>query len=445
MGSLLTAQQQDLPRWVTEPPASTETEKKAMAGGASLDEARHIATGLLVSQLMTNQYEPGSYQYQLLSRGLAPIEQHTATVKAAEKSSMFRTLKQEEGDEVCYVLCEVTQQDYRTFCDSLYYTLMADARNQMERAESLRREGDLFTALGIYSQTIEGLTPVLHRSLQSGEGDLLTRLHDGYLHCLDGIGWQFERSGCYMVPGEEVPVELWVKATYQGKAVPGLPVTFSLSGKGAVKAGPITDVRGRAMAHVTRAPQEASAQLTVQLNVQKLGSMPQHIFSAELPQYLNSHLQKAQLTLTAFDPIPCYYLMPDERLSDVVADSIHAVMQRHGYKVASQKGDADLVVTTTFDCTAEGAPTTGKYPLQSYSARMTVGIEDRRRGKPMAHAELPALKLTLSTSTPDAQLHGYAQGELMKRLSAPLDAQVGSMKYDKREVMYAAGAAVKGS
>ena len=430
------AQSKVLPKWTTTNPISTATLSKAVSTGTTLEEARHNAVNILVSQRANHKYEAGSYQYQLIERGLSPIEQHTSIVRAAEQSSFFRTVKTHVGDESCYILCEVSNQEYQAFSDSLYHATIAEAASLMSQAQKHKEEGNLFAATTSYCNAIQGLVPMLHRQLIYEEYDLLELLHEGYLHSLDSIYWTFDRTSCPMVPGEDIPIEIFATATYRNIPVIGLPVSFMLSDRGKTNASQSTDANGKAKVHVTQAPGQQHAELSVQMNTQKLLELPKHIFSGELPLRLMDQLNKASLSLKAFDPTPFYSMKLDREDQLSVGDTLTSIMTRNGFKPVADSKSSDINVK--LDCTIapDGTPTEGKYPMQYYTCKMGVTITDSRTNAVLASEDYTGMRMFVPQNSDMEQLRARALSEMLKRIKHNLESRIREMNYDKRKTIY---------
>lgn len=429
-------QTKPLPKWATTNPISTATVKKAVASGATLDEARHNAVNILVSQKATNRYEEGSYQYTLIERGQSPVEQHSALVKIAEQSAYFKTVKTFEADDQSYISCEISDQDYRAFCDSLYSSTVQIADSMAMRAEALKQAGELFTAADVYCRALQQLVPILHKQIISRDFDLVEVLHQGYLHSMDSIIWTFDRKTCPMVPGEDIPVAIYATATYNGRPVPGLPVSFTLSDGGKLNSSPMTDASGKAKVHITEAPNKDNATLTVSLNKQSLLDLPKHIFSGELPLRLMEQLRTAQLTLKTFDPTPFVYLDLSEEDFATIGDSLMFIIERNGYKCIKDRGAADLELKSKCILERDGSPTTGKYQMQYHLCGMTVAFYDHRSGQTLTTCSKTGLRMFVPANVEEATLRKNALSEIFRRLKPSLDETAKNLQYDKRKVIF---------
>ncbi|MBR5716797.1 MAG: hypothetical protein IKX59_09450 [Bacteroidales bacterium] len=429
-------QSKPLPKWATTNPISTATVTRAVAAGNTLDEARHNAVNILVSQKSTNRFEEGSYQYSLIEKGQSPVEQHSSLVRIAENSAFFKTTKTFEGEDQSYIFCEISDQDYRQFCDSLYTAIVTSVDSMAVRAQSLKQSGDLFTAATIYCKALQALVPILHKQVISRDFDLVEVLHDGYIHSMDSIKWSFDRPTCPMVPGEDVPVAIYATATYNDKPVPGLPVSFTVSNNGKVKSDPMTDASGRAKAHITEAPMTETAELVVGMNKQSILDLPKHIFSGELPLRLMEQLHSARLSLKAFDPTPYCYMEISKEDFECIGDTLHSILLRNGYKKSEDRASSDIVIKVNCSIEPDGEPTVGKYQMQYHLCDMTVSISDCRSGKVLATEEKKGLRLFVPANSDETLLHNKAFSEIFKRLKPSLNEKVKKLQYDKRSVFF---------
>ena len=429
-------QTKPLPKWATTNPISTATIKRAVASGNTLEEARHNAVNILVSQKANNQYEEGSYQKLLIEKGQSPVEQLSSWVKIAENSSFFKTTKTFVADDQSYIFCEISDQDYRLFSDSIYTAIVAEVDSMALRAKTLKQSGDLFTASTIYCKALQALVPILHKQVLSNDFDLVEVLHEGYLHSMDSIRWSFDRPTCPMVSGEDVPVAIYATATYNDMPVPGLPVSFTLSENGKLNSDAMTDASGKAKVHITEAPKSSMAELIVSMNKQSLLDLPKHIFSGELPLRLMEQLHSARLTLKAFDPTPFYFIDLSEEDSKCIGDSLNSIMDRNGYKKVDEKSGSDIEIKVNCNITADGEPTTGKYQMQYHLCDMTVTISDRRSGKVLATDEKKGLRFFVPANSDAALLRSKALSEILRRLKPSLNDKVKTLQYDKRSVFF---------
>jgi len=436
MPRIATGQSKVLPRWATTNPISTASVKKAVAAGATLEEARHNAVNILVSQKTTNVYEEGSYQYSLIEKGQAPVEQHSSLVKIAENSAFFKTTKTHEAEDQSYVFCEVSDQDYRQFCDSIYSAIVVEVDSMASRARTLKESGDLFTAASVYCKALQTITPILHKRIIYNDFNLVDVLHEGFIHSMDSINWTFEKKSCPMVPGEDIPVAIYATATYNGKPVPGLPVSFKLSENGKVTSSPMTDASGRAKAHITEAPKADKAELIVSMKKQSLLDLPNHIFSGELPLRLMEQLRTASMPLNAFDPTPFFYMDLSEEDNKCIGDTLNSIMVRNGYKGIKDLNDSDIELKVDCKIEEDGAPTVGKYSMQYHLCNMLVSVKDHRSGKVLSTEEKSNFRMFVPANVDPELLRKNTLEEIFRRMKPSLNDKVKKLEYDKRKVIF---------
>lgn len=425
-----------LPKWITTPPQSTPTSQKVLSTGTSFQEARHNAVNQLIG--LTNLIkEENSYQKRLLDSGREPISQHQALVAAAEQSTFFKNLNTYDQDGQYWVLCEMTSQDLTAFGDSLYTAIKEQTCQYIDKARSLRKEGDLYGAASQYSLALQGIVPMLHKEMATDEGNLVDILHKEYVHSLDNIKLKLDRSECPMVMGEEVPFDIMVSATYNDLPVSALPLTFKISDDGKANENGKTDGRGRAKTRILSAPNKPTGKLSVYTDLLSLSStLPQNIFSMELTQHLALEPEQDQMALTAFDPTPTYFVQIDSLDMECLSDSISSLMKRGGNKPAANASEADLLLKLSVKSEPDGVPTTGKYAMQYYLCDMCMTLTDRRTEAELAKAEKTGLRLFVKAGTDENQLRILAVTELYRRLRTQLN-NISDVKFDKRKVMYA--------
>ncbi len=436
MPVIAVCQYKPLPKWATTNPISTATITRAVASGSTLEEARHNAVNILVSQKTSGRSEEGSYQYSLIEKGQAPVEQHSSLVKIAENSAFFKSVKTHVTDDQSYIYCEISEHDYRLFCDSVYSAIVVLVDSMATRAEELKRTGELFNAAEVYCHALQNLVPILHKQIVYHDFDLVEVLHQGYLHSMDSIYWTFEKKSCPMVPGEDVPVEIFAKATYNGQPVQGLPVSFTVSDGGKVNHVKMTNAEGIAKLHVTEAPKTDKAIVTVSLNKQSLLDLPKHIFSGELPLRLMEQLHTAQMSLFSFDPTPFYYLNLSDDDFKFIGDTLSSIMDANGYKRVTDKKNSDIEIDVSCDILADGTPTQGKYPMQYYSSSMVVTVKDHRSLALLEKDEKKDMRLFVPDNVDSALLRKNAMLLNLRRMKTGLNNKVSKMNYDKRKVIY---------
>ena len=434
--AVVVGQSKPLPKWATTNPISTATVTRAVASGSTLKEARHNAVNILVSQKSTSRSEEGSYQYSLIEKGQTPVEQHTSLVKIAENSAFFKTVKTHETDDLSYIYCEISDHDYKVFCDSLYSAIVVRVDSMATHADELKQAGELFSAAEIYCNALRELVPILHKQIIYHDFDLVEVLHQGYLHSMDSIYWSFDRRSCPMVPGEDIPIEIFAKATYNGNPVQGLPVSFSVSDGGKVNHTKMTDGSGRAKLHITEAPKTDKAVVTVSMNKQSLLDLPKHIFSGELPLRLIEQIHSAQMSLFSFDPTPFYYLDLSEDDLKTIGDTLCNIMERNGYRKVMDNKKSDIEISVNCNLTADGIPTQGKYQMQYHMCDMKVSIIDHRSGKLLTSDEKTGLKMFVPANIDQVLLRKNALSEVLRRLKTSLNDKVKGMQYDKRKVIF---------
>lgn len=433
------AEAQSLPRWVTTKPVSNATTQRVVMSGATLAEAHHNAINYLISQTTTAPMD-GSYQQSLLEAGGTPVSQHQALVRVAERSAFFRVVNKLETDTMAWVLCEMTTKNVRAFSDSLYAAAPMQAERLMALGVSSREQGDLIGALTFFNRALNELVPVLHKPLplQDGSGDLVQTLRQHYVGVLDGIEWQWEREMCYMVPGEDLPVGLGAVATCQGHPVPGLMARFELSPEGGtMTSDDMTDSRGRAQTHITKAPADTVGEVRVSFDPACVArtTMADHLFTPELMAHLASP-QWVSLPLRGFDPTPTYALAIDAADMSAVGDTLSSIMKRFGYQPVADAEAADLVVSMTYAAQPEGQPTEGKFSMQNLMCELHVTVTDRRTSQVLAQADKQGLRLFVRAATPEDRVRQMALGELNKRIRLQFSAKVKAVKFDKRSVMF---------
>lgn len=430
--------QAKLPKWVTSEPQSTTSIKRVVTQGSTPEEAHHNAVNRLVSIVFQNQYEEGSYQDNRLSKGLAPIEQHRSIVEKAEQSLAFKTTKAHEADGVYYEQCEVVMKDYQSFRDSLYQDIINTSANALLEARRYKKEGDLYSAASESVEGLKNLLPMIHRPLTFAGEDLVTELHESYLHSLDSIEWRFDLDDCPIVKGEEVPIYLHAMANYRGVPVPGLPVSVALTDNGKITWDDITDTNGRSKIHITQAPATPISQLLVKLDAAKAKEqLPSHPFSTELPLGLSQDMQ-ASMRLTAFDPVPHYYLDMDSLDRVSIGDSIKAIFDRKNYIEVNDRSLAELEVKTVSSVEQASAPTTGKYRMVNYNATLSFEITELKGNNSLLSLTAPSVRLFVPAVTNDEELHQHAVAQLLYRMRSNLMEKTAGFNYDKRKVVWEA-------
>lgn len=430
----LSAQSNQLPKWINNPPQSTATTKYFVSSGNDLKEARHNAVNLLIG-LTNRNFEEGSYQRQLLDQGMDPINQQQSIVKAAENSLFFPTEKVHTTDGQTWVLCKMTVDNCTAFADSLLESCLKLAVNKLHLAKDQRNQGKLFAAATTYSEGLLATLPVLHHPLMTDEGDVIQLLRDGYTHCLDGITWSFEQENFPMVRGEAIPVPITAIAKVGDIPVSGLPIDVKMEG-GVVASDRLTNNEGKAKIRVDKAPDAPTAKINISMNLSAINQLPQHFLSTALPQQLTYNLNTAQMQLSAFDPTPTFALMIDEADYKSVGDSLVGFMKLIKFSKIEDADKADLQIKLTYNGETDGANTIGKYPMQYYQCQMTIQIFDRRKNECIAQAEKSGLRLFLKSNTDEAEVRKLALTEMMKRMRSQLSDKIKAIKFDKRQVVY---------
>lgn len=432
----ITAIAQELPKWITKPTASDPQCSRALSSGKTLDEARHSALNCLIG-VATFTPKEGSYQYRMLEEGGERFDQHKALLAAAEQSAYFKTLNTLETDTLCWVQCGVTTADMQAFIDSLHEATSQKVRAMIRKADALREEGDIFTAASTYAEAINSVGAVLHLPLTLDDGsEMMTQLHDRFLHVLDGVTWEWEHATCPMVQGEDLPKALYAVAKVDDKVVPGLPVSFKLNPDGEMVSDDITDDKGRAKTHVTLAPKAEEGHVLVTLNQQKLSRLPQNLFSSELATRVALNNSVARLDLEAFDPNAFFFMDLADEDKQAIGDTIQATMERYDLHNVCRRDSTDIVIMLDYNCEPEGEPTTGKYPMQNFICDMRLKLMDLHTETQLMEVEIQGYRRFLKASTSAAVIRSKTLPEMIKRVRLKFNLNLRDMDYDKRRLMF---------
>lgn len=426
---------QDLPKWITNPATSDQRCSRALSSGQTLAEARHSALNCLIG-VATFTPKEGSYQYRMLEEGSERIDQHKALLAAAEQSAYFKNTNTLETDSVCWVQCSVTTEDLQAFIDSLHQAAIETSCRLMKRADTLSEEGDIFTAASTYAEAINSVRGVLHLPLMLEDGtDMVAALHDRFTHVLDGVEWEWELSGCPMVPGEDLPKALYAVAKVNGKMVPGLPVSFKVTPDGEMVCDEMTDDKGRAKTHITQAPKAENGQVLVTFNQQKLSQLPNNMFSGELATQVALNTSVQRLNLEAFDPTAFFFLDLTENDKKAIGDTVQTTLERYDLHKVGMPDSTDIVITLAYNCVPEGDPT-GKYNMQNYICDMQLRLMDLHTETQLMEVEIQGFRRFLSANKAADILRSITLQEMIKRVRLQFNRKLREMDYDKRRLMF---------
>lgn len=413
-----------VPRWVTEKAPYTATSQSYVASGKTLEEARLNAIKKLMTKAKTVTSH-GSYQQYLIDNGKAPINQQNELVAAALNSSFFPTVRQYQGDNECWVMCEMSVEGLISFSDSLYKVIREGIYPQVLEARTMKQKGNIVGAAMKYTAALQDIIPMVHKPLYCTEGSMVEVLQKDYISCFDDIELHFGQKEIAVVRGKEDEQDIEVSATCNNQPIKDLPVSFSITGGGKISGNSMTDSNGKAHLHINQMPTSEKSKITVIADVKSLAAdLPTTIFSSELNQHLAHRKVQAELSLTAIEPDPYFFVDIPATLVSFLADSVAVVMKESGQKMAKKENEADYVIYVDYKSAPDGPVTPGKYALQYYNCQLSFTINERKSLKKVASAEKTDFRMLLHAGLTEDQVRPLAIEELYKRVKSSLKSMV---------------------
>lgn len=429
---------QNQPKWLK----AKLKQGEVIAYGLTEEDARRNAIKELF-QIVTLPSESDSCLYNTLKQLSIPFDPSEARLDAAMESSAFitqNTYKDSETDSVA-ILIKMTPNSLESFNDSLYEAALDHGIDNLVAARQFRQEGELLKACNKYHDAMEAVVPCMYFQLPTEEGDLGELLLNEYATLFDDISISFDREDCPMVAGEEVPIDIELKATQGDVALKHFPVKAWMRQRDAeIEASKTTGITGALKVRLKHAPKAEKANLLAAIDTDQLSELPVNYASPLLDQHLkdSQYIKQFSIPFYSFDPTPLYYLSiePCDTLQALLP--IRQLLNDKGIGLieTADSASADIAVSIKYSAVQGMAVKAGNFKIREDSCSLVLSLHDIYHDTELVNLPVSGFKVKVPETRSPEKVRELAVREMLKSILIDAPARLATLDFDKRTIVY---------
>jgi len=428
---------QPQPKWLKRKLKAGEV----IAKGLTEEEARRNAITSLLSAA-TLPAETDTCLYNTLKARNMEFDPMPLILSAAMESRSFVTqgYYQPTEEDSVITMVSMTPASLQAFNDSLWDYAMDEGIKSLVKARELRQDGQILKAFDRYQEAIDDIAPCMYYPMATEEGDLGEILLEEYAGLFDNIVLSFDREKCPMIPGEEVPLDITIKATQENIALKRLPVKVWMRQRDAkvTQSNGATGIAGTLTANLATAPQKETAELLAALDVEQLSDLKANFATPLLKEHLKNNVKQFKMEFVSADPTPYYRfdIAPCDTLQAIIPMRQLIKMSGKGYVETTEADKADLVFSIRYSATEGTVMKAGDYKMRVDTCNLILSITDVYHDKELLALPVQDFTIRVPETRSTEKVREQAVRLILQRLLSDAPERLKELDFNKREIIF---------
>lgn len=436
----LSGQQTNRPDWVKQHPVSglnyIGIGMAEISGGDYQQKAKQNALSDLVSEIqvviaansLLNTLEDDGNVKQTFAESIR--------TEARAEIENFRLVDSWRSDNEYWVYYELNKDDYAALVEARRQKAIRNGFDFWYKGHITLQQGDLMTAIELFSNGMEAIRPVLNQELFcSYEGktiNLATELYAALAGVFDGITIVLNPATVSVTPFQGIREPIAIGVYRNGNPLRNIRLKAEfVSGSGDLSSMSPTDESGVAALYVRNiTSKQAQQEIGISLIDDVFSLFRKGSYAALFKQMLSS-LPGAMLTVNTVQTQTSAYVRSAQSDIEAVERTVKSLLNNHFFNVVASPSEADIIVTLDNKCRKGNIVPGELYNFIEFFSTLGIKIENNRTGQILLNYSINDERTLVPENKSASQGKNMAARELIKRLNREFARELKKITFDR--------------
>ena len=348
----------------------------------------------------------------------------------------FRLVDSWRSDNEYWVYYELNKDDYAALVEARRQKAIRNGFDFWYKGHITLQQGDLMTAIELFSNGMEAIRPVLNQELFcSYEGktiNLATELYAALAGVFDGITIVLNPATVSVTPFQGIREPLAIGVYRNGNPLRNIRLKAEfVSGSGDLSSMSPTDESGVAALYVRNiTSKQAQQEIGISLIDDVFSLFRKGSYAALFKQML-SFLPGATLTINTAQTQTSAYVRSAQSDIEAVERTVKSLLNNHFFNVVASPSEADIIVTLDNKCRKGNTVPGELYNFIEFFSTLGIKIENNRTGQTMLNYSINDERTLVPENKSASQGKNMAARELIKRLNREFARELKKITFDR--------------
>ena len=348
----------------------------------------------------------------------------------------FRLVDSWRSDNEYWVYYELNKDDYAALVAARRQKAIRNGFDFWYKGHITLQQGDLMTAIELFSNGMEAIRPVLNQELFcSYEGktiNLATELYAALAGVFDGITIVLNPVTVSVTPFQGIREPIAIGVYRNGNPLRNIRLKAEfVSGSGDLSSMSPTDESGVAALYVRNiTSKQAQQEIGISLIDDVFSLFRKGSYAALFKQMLSS-LPRATLTINTVQTQTSAYVRSAQSDIEAVERTVKSLLNNHFFNVVASPSEADIIVTLDNKCRKGNTVPGELYNFIEFFSTLGIKIENNRTGQTMLNYSINDERTLVPENKSASQGKNMAARELIKRLNREFARELKKITFDR--------------
>ena len=347
----------------------------------------------------------------------------------------FRLVDSWRSDNEYWVYYELNKDDYAALVAARRQKAIRNGFDFWYKGHITLQQGDLMTAIELFSNGMEAIRPVLNQELFcSYEGktiNLATELYAALAGVFDGITIVLNPATVSATPFQGIREPIAIGVYRNGNPLRNIRLKAEfVSGSGDLSSMSPTDESGVAALYVRNiTSKQAQQEIGISLIDDVFSLFRKGSYAALFKQMLSS-LPGATLTINTVQTQTSAYVRSAQSDIEAVERTVKSLLNNHFFNVVASPSEADIIVTLDNKCRKGNTVPGELYNFIEFFSTLGIKIENNRTGQILLNYSINDERTLVPENKSASQGKNMAARELIKRLNREFARELKKITFD---------------
>ena len=348
----------------------------------------------------------------------------------------FRLVDSWRSDNEYWVYYELNKDDYAALVAARRQKAIRNGFDFWYKGHITLQQGDLMTAIELFSNGMEAIRPVLNQELFcSYEGktiNLATELYAALAGVFDGITIVLNPATVSVTPFQGIREPIAIGVYRNGNPLRNIRLKAEfVSGSGDLSSMSPTDESGVAALYVRNiTSKQAQQEIGISLIDDVFSLFRKGSYAALFKQML-SFLPGATLTINTAQTQTSAYVRSAQSDIEAVERTVKSLLNNHFFNVVASPSEADIIVTLDNKCRKGNTVPGELYNFIEFFSTLGIKIENNRTGQILLNYSINDERTLVPENKSASQGKNMAARELIKRLNREFARELKKITFDR--------------
>ena len=348
----------------------------------------------------------------------------------------FRLVDSWRSDNEYWVYYELNKDDYAALVAARRQKAIRNGFDFWYKGHITLQQGDLMTAIELFSNGMEAIRPVLNQELFcSYEGktiNLATELYAALAGVFDGITIVLNPATVSVTPFQGIREPIAIGVYRNGNPLRNIRLKAEfVSGAGDLSSMSPTNESGVAALYVRNiTSKQAQQEIGISLIDDVFSLFRKGSYAALFKQMLSS-LSGATLTINTVQTQTSAYVRSAQSDIEAVERTVKSLLNNHFFNVVASPSEADIIVTLDNKCRKGNTVPGELYNFIEFFSTLGIKIENNRTGQILLNYSINDERTLVPENKSASQGKNMAARELIKRLNREFARDLKKITFDR--------------